>query len=129
MDTRNQIGQAIGSVVVSMLPIPLLFAIIAVFEEGLGEAIVSFFSSLFWITMVSLVVALFIGTPIYLLLRYCKLNNWIILVLVGGIVGALVGLWLFPYGATLHVSSIFGLFGAYASAAYKFGAEHTRAEG
>ena len=129
MDTRKQIGLAIGSVVVSMLPIPILFAIIAIFEEGLSEAITSFFSSLFWITAVSLIVALFIGTPIYLLLRYCKLNNWFILVLVGGVVGALVGNWLFPYGSTLHVCSIFALFGAYASAAYKFGAERISAEG
>ena len=126
MGNREQIAVAIGSVFVSMLPIPILFGIIALFEEGLGAAIVSLFSSLFWISMVSILVSVFIGTPIYLLLRYCKLNNWITVVLVGGAIGALVGNWLFPYSSTLVVCGVFGLFGAYASAAYKFGAEHIR---
>ena len=100
---REQIGVAIGSVVVSMLPISIILAIFALIEEGFGEAIVAFFSSFFWISMVSLFVAMFIGTPVYLLLRFCRLNNWFVVVFVGSVVGALVGIRLFPYGSPLHL--------------------------
>ena len=125
---REQIGMAIGSVVVSMLPVSLMFAIFALFEEGFGVAIVTLFSSLFWMTMVSLFVALFIGTPVYLLLRFWRLNNWFVVVFAGSVVGALVGIWLFPYGSPFHLGIIFGAFGGYGAAAYKFGVDHTRSE-
>lgn len=125
---REQIGVAIGSVFVSMLPFPIVFGIIAVFEEGPGAAIVGFFGLLFWMGIISVLVAVFIGTPIYFLLSYLKLNNWLIVVLVGGVVGALVGIQLFPYGSPLHSGIIFGAFGGYCAAAYKFGADHIRSE-
>ena len=125
---REQIGVAIGSVVVSMLPVSIILAIFALIEEGFGEAIVAFFSSFFWISMVSLFVAMFIGTPVYLLLRFCRLNNWFVVVFVGSVVGALVGIRLFPYGSPLHLGIIFSAFGGYGAAAYKFGADHTRSD-
>ena len=106
-----------------MFPIPVIVALFAAIEEGIGEAIIAFFSLGFWVLLTSLFSAAILGTPIYIFLRIIKCNNWLLVAIMGGVVGAFVGVWLFPYGSKPHIGAAFGFIGAYAGIAYKYGAE------
>ena len=127
MKKNEIIGNGIGSVVVSMLPIPFGVAIFTGIQSGFSEALVVLLMWLFWVGIISLLASIFIGTPIYLILKCARLNSWISMLVAGAIVGAGIGLYLFPYGDKFYTLAILGGIGAYGAVAYKYGAENLSA--
>ena len=114
--------------VLAMLPIPIFAALYeAIFGEGFTDGIYVFFNLGFFVVIISLGVSALLGTPIYYALRYFKKAYWQLLVIIGACLGALTGLWLFPFGDKMIMSILFGVLGAYGALSYWYGAEKLNA--
>ena len=98
-----------------MLPIPLFVALWVGINGGFGEGVAALFQWGFWVVIVSLLTASFIGTPVCLLLYHMGIDRWSVIVLAGGLIGAGVGIWLFPHSDQLYLGATFGAGGIWRS--------------